>query len=338
MTKTEGRARIRLAEARDRFRKRWAGPRSEHRRTAPAAAVEAPAEPAASEASAAVEAAPETCEPKTCEAEPLETGPIEIPRPDPLAPMTRYARSMPPAVAAAALSRRDLMLAGSIAGVSGLAVGIMRLPVFNPVPAAPALAEAPPRLFDSPPSYLASDGFPDGPQQIPGQAPPVAVAEATPAAPNIAQGSLLDVRKLALFNENTGEKVSATYWAEGDYVLEELEAIHVLLRDHHAGEVRAMDLALVETLHGLGKTLETEDPLHILSAYRTRRTNQKLAERFHGVAVNSFHIKGKAVDVRVPGRSKRAVLKAALKLKAGGVGDYRRYVHLDTGPVRRWKG
>lgn len=247
--------------------------------------------------------------------------------PEPAAEAAEPAPSTPPARPSKSLSRRDLVLAGTIVGASGLAAGVLRLPVFNP-PARPVtLVGEGPTLFESPRRYLASGLFPD--QRAAG----VAVE---PPAPRVARGPLFVERRLALFNENTGESVSATYWADGDYVLEELEAIHILLRDHHADEVRAIDLRLVETLHALGKALETERPLHVLSAYRTRRTNRKLAERFHGVAVNSFHIEGKAVDVRLPGRSKRDLLRAAIALEAGGVGNYRSYVHIDTGPLRRW--
>ena len=100
--------------------------------------------------------------------------------------------------------------------------------------------------------------------------------------------------------------------------------------------MRAIDLKLLDLLYGLEATLGMREPLHILSAYRTPRTNAKLAERFAGVARRSFHIEGKAVDVRVPGRSKRDLLRAARALKGGGVGNYRGYIHIDTGPRRSW--
>lgn len=157
------------------------------------------------------------------------------------------------------------------------------------------------------------------------------VPKRKPAVP----ASFVD-RKLALYNANTGETVTATYWSHGNYVLEELESIHWLLRDHHVDEMHAIDLKLVELLHAIGAKLEVAKPLHILSAYRTPQTNAKLAERYDGVALHSFHMEGRAVDLRVPGRRKRDILKAARAAKVGGVGNYSSYVHLDTGPRRSW--
>ncbi|MDH4023809.1 MAG: DUF882 domain-containing protein, partial [Desulfuromonadales bacterium] len=57
-----------------------------------------------------------------------------------------------------------------------------------------------------------------------------------------------------------------------------------------------------------------------------------------GVAKNSYHMQGKAVDLRLPGVSLKTVRKAALDLKMGGVGYYPQsaFVHIDSGRVRSW--
>jgi uncharacterized protein YcbK (DUF882 family) len=49
-------------------------------------------------------------------------------------------------------------------------------------------------------------------------------------------------------------------------------------------------------------------------------------------------MQGKAIDIRVPGRSLRHVRAAALSLRGGGVGYYPHsdFVHVDTGPLRHW--
>jgi uncharacterized protein YcbK (DUF882 family) len=51
-----------------------------------------------------------------------------------------------------------------------------------------------------------------------------------------------------------------------------------------------------------------------------------------------MHTRGKAVDVRLTDVDTRALRDAALQLRHGGVGYYRKsdFVHLDTGRVRSW--
>jgi hypothetical protein len=53
-----------------------------------------------------------------------------------------------------------------------------------------------------------------------------------------------------------------------------------------------------------------------------------------------MHIQGRAVDIRIPGDGLESLHRAALALRAGGVGYYPRsnFVHVDTGPVRTWGG
>ena len=230
------------------------------------------------------------------------------------------------------VTRRDLIITGIAAGVSGLAIAAHRPPDARQVP----LGSAPP-LFEKPRSFAPSEDF-SWTEETPFDQTPL-VEQAAPMDRQVAdipRGPLLAERRLSLVNENTGEVANALYWADGDYVLEGLEEIQVLLRDHHTDEMHAIDLKLVETLYRLTQTLDSQRPLHVLSAYRSARTNARLAERFDGVAENSFHMKGKAVDIYLPGRRKRDLARAALKLRVGGVGVYSSFVHVDTGPVRRW--
>jgi uncharacterized protein YcbK (DUF882 family) len=54
--------------------------------------------------------------------------------------------------------------------------------------------------------------------------------------------------------------------------------------------------------------------------------------------VNSLHLVGKAIDIRIPGRPLSALRSAAMGLKIGGVGYYPKsdFVHVDIGRVRYW--
>jgi uncharacterized protein YcbK (DUF882 family) len=58
------------------------------------------------------------------------------------------------------------------------------------------------------------------------------------------------------------------------------------------------------------------------------------------VAAHSLHMDGMAIDVRMEGVALDHLHKAALDLKAGGVGLYPTsdFVHMDVGRVRRWTG
>ena len=75
----------------------------------------------------------------------------------------------------------------------------------------------------------------------------------------------------------------------------------------------------------------------VLSAFRTPETNAMLARTMFGVAENSQHLYGRALDVRFPTRLADAMV-AARAMRRGGVGWYPHsgFIHLDSGPVRNW--
>lgn len=147
-------------------------------------------------------------------------------------------------------------------------------------------------------------------------------------------------RVLKIFNPQTGEYFKAAYWVDGKYIPDAIKRLNHVLRDHHNDEVARMDKRLVDALYKLSQRLGTSKPIQVTSAYRSLETNRLLARRGYQVAQDSFHLKGKAVDIIVPGRSVAEVNKAALSLRTGGVGYYpsRGHVHLDVGPLRKWVG
>jgi len=150
----------------------------------------------------------------------------------------------------------------------------------------------------------------------------------------------LGVRRLALENPNTGESFSDVYWCDGDYVPEAVRRIDWLMRDFHCDEVTPIDPSLIELLDELTAKLGTARPVQILSGYRTKATNRRLRGEGLHPAVNSLHLVGQAVDIRIEKVSTARLHRAAVSLRAGGVGTYRRahFVHLDCGPVRQWQG
>jgi uncharacterized protein YcbK (DUF882 family) len=150
--------------------------------------------------------------------------------------------------------------------------------------------------------------------------------------------SVRSPRTLALENVHTGERLEATYWERGVYVPDALVAINRILRDHRTDEAIEMDVRLLNLLTSLRATLGSRRRFEVFSGYRSPATNAALFEEGHGVAEHSFHVVGKAIDVRLPDRSVSALRLAALRLRRGGVGYYPRsgFVHVDVGPLRRW--
>lgn len=147
-------------------------------------------------------------------------------------------------------------------------------------------------------------------------------------------------KTLAFLNLHTGERVRATYWAEGRYLPDALSAIEKVLRDHRTDEVYAMDLNLLNMLQLLHTRLASQDEFHVISAYRSPKTNAMLSAHSNGVATRSLHMQGKAIDIRLPGQALTDLRKAALSLESGGVGYYPQsnFLHIDTGRVRQWGG
>lgn len=145
-------------------------------------------------------------------------------------------------------------------------------------------------------------------------------------------------RQLTFYHLHTGEKLSATYWADGDYIAHELESLNYLLRDHRSGEIQPIDKNLLDLLYVLQQQVNKGSAYHIISGYRSPKTNAKLRKQSNGVAKKSLHMQGKAIDVRIPGVELKQLRKAALNLHVGGVGYYPKsnFVHLDTGRPRFW--
>ncbi len=156
--------------------------------------------------------------------------------------------------------------------------------------------------------------------------------------PAMARAELPGARSLRLRHLHTGEQLSLEYFSGGRYLPQALDAANHLLRDFRSGEVAPMDPALFDLLHELAALTGTRRPFEVISAYRSPATNAALRARSHGVAGGSLHMQGKAIDVRLADVPLAALRDAALSLRRGGVGYYpaSRFVHVDTGRVRRW--
>jgi uncharacterized protein YcbK (DUF882 family) len=150
--------------------------------------------------------------------------------------------------------------------------------------------------------------------------------------------SLAPTRSLSFYNIHTSEKLDVAYFADGCCVPVAVAEIRKILRDYRTGEEHDIDLGLLDLLVTLRDKMEASGPFHVISGYRSPATNEKLHAASGGVARNSLHMKGMAIDIRLPGRDLVQIRNAALNLQAGGVGYYPEndFVHVDVGRVRHW--
>lgn len=148
------------------------------------------------------------------------------------------------------------------------------------------------------------------------------------------------IRRLNLVNAHTGESFSGVYFANGAYVRDSLSRLNYLLRDWRNNEATTIDRRTLDIVAQMQLDLDTDEPFSVISAYRTQATNAMLRERDSAVASRSYHVRGMAMDLRLKSRSVEQIRRAASEQRAGGVGAYAnsRFVHVDSGPMRSWRG
>ncbi len=170
----------------------------------------------------------------------------------------------------------------------------------------------------------------------------VAWGAASALIPGTAQAGrtkITGARRIRFQNLHTGERCDACYWEHGAYIPSALEQIDAILRDHRTGEVRQIAPGLIDLVYALTIRLRSASPVQVISGYRSPATNALLhAGDPAGVAENSLHLTGKAMDLAFESKPLRRIRDAALSLRGGGVGYYPEsgFVHLDIGRVRRW--
>jgi len=145
-------------------------------------------------------------------------------------------------------------------------------------------------------------------------------------------------RSLHLFNTHTHHSLNTTFYRDGKFDERALQKLNLFLRDHRENEAIVMDKMLFTQLWAIQQVVNPQGTIQIISGYRTPKTNQMLNRTSNGVARNSLHMQGRAIDFRMPGSSTRGVRDVARALNAGGVGYYSSsdFVHIDTGKIRHW--
>ncbi|MDP1751762.1 MAG: DUF882 domain-containing protein [Reyranella sp.] len=145
-------------------------------------------------------------------------------------------------------------------------------------------------------------------------------------------------RSLSLINFNTQETLTVTFWSNGAYHRDALNQLNHFLRDTRDNAETEMDPLLFDVLWHTTRIVGYGGSIEVLSAFRSPTSNAWLASVSRGVARDSQHMNGNAMDIRFPGVAVYQIRQAGRALNMGGVGFYPRsgFVHLDTGPVRYW--
>jgi uncharacterized protein YcbK (DUF882 family) len=139
-------------------------------------------------------------------------------------------------------------------------------------------------------------------------------------------------RRLVMVHQRTGEIFDQAYHDGEDYLAPALERFSHFARDLRAEVAGEMDPQLLDLAADLQALVGPDDPLILTHGFRTPATNR----RIRNSATNSFHLEGRALDIAHPKIGARALHGHAASLGRGGLGRYRTFVHIDTGPTRRW--
>ena len=151
-------------------------------------------------------------------------------------------------------------------------------------------------------------------------------------------GNTGEPRVLKFFHTHTGETLQVAYFRQGDYDSTALARLRAFLADWRNGEQHDLDPQLMDILWQIQQATGASGTWEVISAYRSRETNEMLRRRSKGVASKSQHLLGNAIDVRLRGLELETLRDTAKMLKMGGVGYYAGsdFVHVDTGRVRYW--
>lgn len=147
-----------------------------------------------------------------------------------------------------------------------------------------------------------------------------------------------ETRSLSFLHTHTQETTTVTFRRNGRYDEQALTQLNWFLRDWRNDKPTKMDPRLFDILWEVYRESGSRQPIHIISSYRSPETNSSLRRRSSGVAENSQHMLGKAMDIRLPDVTTERLREIAMKMQYGGVGYYASsgFVHVDTGNVRAW--
>lgn len=158
--------------------------------------------------------------------------------------------------------------------------------------------------------------------------------------PGRARAAVEEPRRLRMISTHTAEQLDLVFHDGQAFVPDALAALDRFLRDPYTNDVHEMDPAVLDLAWAVARAAERPaSQFEIVCGYRSPSTNARLHARSpKGVASNSLHLTGKAIDLRLRGLPTARLRDVALRLGRGGVGFYadQDFVHLDSGRPRSW--
>ena len=149
-----------------------------------------------------------------------------------------------------------------------------------------------------------------------------------------------DTRTLKLFNIHTNEHIVITFKQNGQYVPSALKELDRFLRDWRLDKEIEMDPHLFDLVWQVYQASAAQKEIFVVCGFRSPATNELLRSRSDGVAENSQHIQGRALDYYIPDVPLAKLREIGLRMQVGGVGFYPEsgspFVHMDTGSIRMW--
>jgi len=151
-----------------------------------------------------------------------------------------------------------------------------------------------------------------------------------------------ETRTLSLYQVHTKESITITYMKGGKYIPSAMKKLNYFLRDWRRNEVITISPRTIDLMWELHADLGSSRPIHIVSGYRSPKTNAFLKKIGRNVARKSQHMVGHAIDLYFPDVPTVKIRNSALVRQVGGVGYYRSgggptgFLHIDSGRVRHW--
>ncbi|KAB0678766.1 DUF882 domain-containing protein [Aureimonas leprariae] len=149
-----------------------------------------------------------------------------------------------------------------------------------------------------------------------------------------------ETRTLKIYHLHTHEKEEIAYKRDGRFLPDGLKKINWILRDWRKEKPVNMDPRLLDLIWEAYRQSGSRAYINVVCGYRSPETNGMLRSRTSGVAKESQHMLGKAMDFYLPDVSLAKLRAIGLKMQIGGVGYYPRsgspFVHFDVGNVRHW--